>query len=187
MDCLLFRLGESWEESVYNPQKLNETLHLLPLAEPKQTQSISTHFEENESACSGYMTDKDITSITNPCPGLSELETKTIKERHMSVDSARDSGIGENSNFTDVDTCKFESADESSDCKSSAPDLRMWEAKHKCSLADRLPPNSFYLVPPSRYVFPGAEIYYDPEEKYNNYFEGSSSSDSSETEMEETE
>lgn len=175
-------MGESWEDSVYNPEKLNETLHLLPLDDPKPAQSISTNFEENDSACSGYITDKDTSHESS-----SELiEPKVTKERHMSVDSARDSGIGENSNFTDVDTCKFESADESNDCR-SVPDLGLWEPKRKCNLADRLPPDSFYLVPPSRYVFPGAEIFYDPDEKYNSYFEGSSSSDSSETEMEETE
>lgn len=156
---------------------------------------------------------------------------KYTKERHMSIDSARDSGIGDNSNFTDADTLKLEdNLDEVPDClkddvtkrndsneinyqvvpnmfenalksencslgmnsssdvadnlQCNAVDMRgFWEPKQKRSITERLPRNTFYLIAPSRYIFPGAEVYYDPDEKYN-YFDSNSTSDSSESESE---
>lgn len=103
------------------------------------------------------------------------------KERHMSVDSARDSGIGENSNFTDVEEHRISVEDESS----SMHDLRgFWQPKVKRSLVDRLPHDSFYLVPPSRYIFPGAEVFYDPDDEKLSYEDSSSDSLESESEFE---
>lgn len=123
------------------------------------------------------------------------IDVKSVKERHISIDSARDSGIGENSNFTDnldennddKDIFHIENGRNSSnsECYTKSAqsskkfsDLRgYWQPKVKKSLADRLPENSFHLVPPSRYIFPGAEVYYDPDEKL--HYEGDSSSSSS--------
>lgn len=123
------------------------------------------------------------------------LDLKYVKERHISIDSARDSGIGENSNFADtldenneekdsfhMDNGRNPSTSEGfvKDGNSSKrfSDLRgYWQPKVKKSLADRLPPNSFHLIPPSRYIFPGAEVFYDPDEKL--HYEGDSSSSSS--------
>lgn len=233
-------MGSPWEQGVYNPEKLRETLHLLPLQESEDalhnklnsetssilldnmleknqnnlydcqdsTKSSSSSLEqnvENSFNCVLEEAEKQ-TSIINkqfsvPEEEISDsMELKSIKERHMSIDSARDSGIGENSNFTDVE--KFEVLDEinerTSDTQESCPlnknqtetsdtstsDLRgYWLPKIKKNMADRLPRNSFYLVPPSRYIFPGAEIFYDPNEKYT-YFDDTSSSDSSESESE---
>lgn len=153
--------------------------------------------------------------------GVNSNDIKNIKERHMSIDSARDSGIGDNSNFTDIDTPKFDDEShgdiknidlssrtlEISDdqitlnvsndgrCDSdeppqnmqetsiNEPDMRgFWQPKQKRSITDLLPENSFYLIHPSRYIFPGAELYIDPDEKVN-YFDNSSS-DSSDSESE---
>lgn len=120
------------------------------------------------------------------------VDIKSVKERHISIDSARDSGIGENSNFTDNldennDIFPIENGRNSSnsECYTKGAqsskkfsDLRgYWQPKVKKSLADRLPENSFHLVPPNRYIFPGAEVYYDPDEKL--HYEGDSSSSSS--------
>nr|XP_023022612.1 NAD-dependent protein deacetylase sirtuin-1 [Leptinotarsa decemlineata] len=133
--------------------------------------------------------------------GDAEHELKMVKERHMSIDSARDSGIGENSNFTDkydesdenydekessfcLEICNNPSTTSDPSARESVSDLRgYWQPKVKKSLADRLPENSFHLIPPSRYIFPGAEVYYDPDEKLH-YEVDSSSSDESESESE---
>ncbi|EEZ99804.1 NAD-dependent histone deacetylase Sir2-like Protein [Tribolium castaneum] len=147
---------------------------------------------------------------------VNSLDLKSVKERHMSVDSARDSGIGDNSNFTDLETKYDDTSDENPDLgeyntntntasdpqftnisndeanktntylesTTNTSDLKgFWQPKIKKSLAERLPPKSFYLVKPSRYIFPGAEIYYDPDEKFG-YYEGSSSSNNSDSESE---
>lgn len=122
---------------------------------------------------------------------VNSLDIKAIKERHMSVDSARDSGIGENSNFTDLEAIDekitdISQSEEKISCfeSTSSSDMKgFWQPKIKKSLAERLPSKSFYLVKPSRYIFPGAEIYYDPDEKLG-YYERSSSSSSSDSESE---
>ncbi|XP_018320883.2 NAD-dependent histone deacetylase sirtuin-1 [Agrilus planipennis] len=152
------------------------------------------------------------------------VEAKQFKQRHISVDSAQDSGIGENSNFTDSEGFKYDTSDETNDstrmdipaatpsdvgshhwdlindertsssksCSEDPPpppppptnpaDLRdYWQPKVKHSLVDRLPEGTYYMIPPCRYIFPGAEVYYDPDEKYD-YFDDSSSSESSDSE-----
>lgn len=122
---------------------------------------------------------------------VNSLDIKAIKERHMSVDSARDSGIGENSNFTDLEPIDekitdISQSEEKISCfeSTSSSDLKgFWQPKIKKSLADRLPVKSFYLVKPSRYIYPGAEVYYDPDEKFG-YHEFSSSLSSSDSESE---
>ncbi|KAJ8976872.1 hypothetical protein NQ317_001196 [Molorchus minor] len=154
-----------------------------PLNSDKEPESnnCTCHVNLNRS-----IIDKDSDSIN--------FDLKTVKERHMSIDSARDSGIGENSNFTDLETKYDDMSDENSRkiqsrktravvfTWSCSSDLRgYWQPKIKKSLADRLPSNSFHLIPPSRYIFPGAEVYYDPDEKL--HYEGdSSSSDTSDSE-----
>lgn len=96
-----------------------------------------------------------------------------IKERHISVDSARDSGIGECSNLTDGLNKNEDSM------------KNLWEPKVKHSLAERLPKNMYYVVPPSRYIFPGAEVYYDPDEKYGYSDDDDDEDDDQEEEEEE--
>ncbi|XP_065156391.1 NAD-dependent protein deacetylase sirtuin-1-like isoform X2 [Atheta coriaria] len=212
---LCHMLGDSWKESIYEPEMLKETLHLLPISS-KPT--------------------KDCQCVDESCINCDcKQKTLSIKERHMSVDSARDSGIGENSNFTDVETVKdideieikkldtdnflpsFDSELASADflpkdkddlitsgCSTSIHEPNSfanildsstenkdvtqesetnddlsgyWEPKQKRSITDRLPPNSYYLINPSRYIFPGAEVYYDPDEKCS-YLENTSSDSS---------
>ena len=206
---------------------------------------------------------------------------KSIKERHMSIDSAKDSGIGENSNLTDVDSSKYDDVTEetnsvtntciqlhknqnddldfvlntsivginsndgtccenksvlqichvdSSNMKVIGPttqemssstvqntkstitnvevspnstetltnysenddrsnietDMKgFWQPKKKRSITERLPENSYYLIVPSRYIFQGAEVYFDPDEKCD-YLDDSSSTDSTESDSEDS-
>lgn len=113
------------------------------------------------------------------CNSEDVKDAKNPKERHISIDSARDSGIGDGSNLTDgYSLGKNESL------------RNLWEPKVKHSLADRLPKNRYYFVHPSRYIFPGAEVFYDPDEKYGFSDDDDSSSDSdlsdSESELDNT-
>lgn len=208
------KVSESCPDPTTNESKKDET-------EPNCTMYEKLNIKRQENICncifstktSSLTVDKDLKSIctcnvdyekqmsiinkqsvTDHKPPVSPDLTH-IKERHMSVDSARDSGIGENSNLTDVDTVKYdESADESLEIVNeastsfsyneevNASDMRgLWQPKIKRSLVDRLPTKSFYLVHPSRYIFPGAEVYYDPDEKFTCLED--SSSDSSENEL----
>lgn len=292
-------MGSLWEEGTYEPQKLKETLHLLPWSAKPTVSSHpkSTTVQEISEKCNCKINtiNKEEISIASSSTSqhmfvsckckFSCKEEKSInieglvysgteetfesvecvsKKRHISVDSAKDSGIGENSNFTDLESCsKFESIEDVSnideegaldkdistkdfnvsndsevnlekifdskkelysnllpcdnlksensnsenkresdtDDKNKSDidkdnnfkfdvesnnvetDLRgYWEPKQKRSITERLPEDSFYLIPPSRYIFPGAEVYLDPDEKCN-YFDDSST-DSSESESE---
>lgn len=171
----------------------------------------SSKLESLENQCSCLNSTKfsslnveDLESVSCKCHSKSikesNMDIKVVKERHISIDSARDSGIGENSNFADKydDTSDEDGAEKNNTFHLNLPasssssfkesqterysDLRgYWQPKLKRSLADRLPNNSFHLIPPSRYIFPGAEVFYDPDEKL--HYEGdSSSSDSSDIE-----
>lgn len=179
--------------------------------------SVERNVESNSSTC--YVNfNKSIIDKENE---IMNFDSKVVKERHMSIDSARDSGIGDNSNFTDLETKYDDMSDENFEeshrqdegssfhlelvnnpqssasssesyikesqtfeSSSSTSDLRgYWQPKVKKSLAERLPRDSFHLIPPSRYIFPGAEVFYDPDEKL--HYEGdSSNSDSSDSESE---
>lgn len=185
------------------------------------TKSSSLSIERNveSNSCTCYVNFNK--SIIDKESEIIDFDSKVVKERHMSIDSARDSGIGDNSNFTDLETKYDDMSDENFEdnhrqdegssfhlelvnnpqssasssesyikesqtfeSSSSTSDLRgYWQPKVKKSLADRLPRDSFHLVPPSRYIFPGAEVFYDPDEKM--HYEGdSSNSDSSDSESE---
>lgn len=156
----------------------------LTLDDDKDLKSICTCTADYE---------KQMSIINKQSDKQKPIESKT-KERHMSVDSARDSGIGENSNFTDArfDESADEKLDELEDAdvgfsgavkQESIADMRgLWQPKIKRSLVERLPEGCFYLVEPSRYIFPGAEVYYDPDEKFRCTEESSSDSSDSESE-----
>lgn len=203
-------LGQNWEEGIYTPQVLTEVPELLPYREESSTDVeklqcsdtiVTNNFakvnciEQSEETfrctCEFSVTSTSPSSIQKDIVCSCDIKGKQIKERHISIDSARDSGIGENSNFTDLETESKEgttfnidlSVSDSSCVKKSdtascfddkSQDLRgYWQPKIKRSLADRLPPHSFHLLPPSRYIFPGAEVYYDPDEKSSCHDEDS--------------
>jgi len=79
----------------------------------------------------------------------------SAKERHMSLDSTRDSGIGDSCNSVDssVDKEREVTVVSTSNATSSS-----WPNPSDC-LAKRLPANCYHFVPPNRYIFPGAEVY----------------------------
>lgn len=162
---------------------------------------------QNSTKCSSSILENKLESNNCKChvsvnksikSNISEInvDIKSVKERHISIDSARDSGIGENSNFADnldenneekdifhIETCRnptnSENYTKEGHSSKRFSDLRgYWQPKVKKSLADRLPENSFHLMPPSRYIFPGAEVYYDPDEKLHYEVDSSSSSSS---------
>lgn len=203
-------MGDKWREGVFSEEKLKETLHLLPwINEDTSLEKCNEDSLTNPSSSTNY--NHYLTSINSKT--VKELDkANCIKERHISIDSARDSGIGENSNFTDIDTLKFdeengenknleeseslepnisnvtdsESIEAVQSNESSEVMKGYWQPKQKRSITERLPEKSFYLIHPSRYIFPGAELYIDPDEKVN-YFDNSSSDSSdsdSETETE---
>ncbi|KAL1518258.1 hypothetical protein ABEB36_001906 [Hypothenemus hampei] len=175
-------LGQNWEEGVYSAQRLQEASGLL-------SHHDNDKWAEFQCTCT-------LSSSSSSTCNCQASDLSKLKERHVSIDSAKDSGIGENSNFADLDqdsvkeevgcnvatpVTTFSSlriaADAASSVKTSKnhvdddgmeDDENMrgyWQPKVKKSLAHRLPPNSFHLVPPSRYIFPGAEVYYDPDDK----------------------
>ncbi|KAK9728155.1 Sir2 family [Popillia japonica] len=131
-------LGNTWSEAVYHQELLKETIHLLPWPrDQSQTEtkpvpansSFNFNVASNEShqetwKCkTSSVENLTVSELHTTCSYTSNLSIiskdadissdfdhsiKLTKERHMSIDSARDSGIGENSNFADTDPLKSE-------------------------------------------------------------------------------
>lgn len=106
--------------------------------------------------------------------------------RHMSVDSTRDSGIGDGCSSISSAVMNKErhmSLDSNDEHQKSEDNLNMlrscWEPKIRESLATRLPDNSYYFIHPNRYIFPGAEVLYDPDDCQRSSCSSSGSSTSS--------
>ncbi|XP_020281472.1 NAD-dependent protein deacetylase sirtuin-1 isoform X2 [Pseudomyrmex gracilis] len=115
-----------------------------------------------------------------------ETDKTTQKPRQASVDSVLDSGIGDSCNSIDSTEEKF------AELKNGRLERHCWQPKIRESLAARLPENSYYQLAPGRYIFPGAEVYAEPEDfdRYSlsaNSESTDSDSDSSSGEEEEDE
>lgn len=190
-------MGGPWTEGCWLPEPLKETIQLLPPERILPSFCLSENTEDR-AASNAQVSPKtesqlieESTSDNHICNSSSDNnlfsgqpndfneetvnndDVKKMKERHISVDSAKDSGIGEGSNLTDgYSLGKNEHMG------------NLWEPKIKHSLASRLPKNMYYLVRPSRYIFPGAEVFYDPDEKYG--FSDDDDDDSSESDISES-
>ncbi|KAK7869073.1 hypothetical protein R5R35_000792 [Gryllus longicercus] len=121
----------------------------------------------------------------------------SVNNRQLSVDSMRDSGIGDGTNSVDSSaSCgaspmaskehhmSVDSSDEAPKCEDDIEALRAcWQPKIRESLASRLPEDSYYFMQPNTYIFPGAEVFYDPDDTEHSVYSGSgsSSSDSSDS------
>ncbi|XP_046980775.1 NAD-dependent protein deacetylase sirtuin-1 isoform X1 [Schistocerca americana] len=112
--------------------------------------------------------------------------SSSISCRHMSVDSTRDSGIGDGCSsiasgvMNKERHMSLDSCDEHQKSEDNLDMLRScWEPKIRESLATRLPDNSYYFVHPNRYIFPGAEVLYDPDDTQRSSCSSSGSSTSS--------
>ncbi|XP_006611770.1 NAD-dependent protein deacetylase sirtuin-1 isoform X2 [Apis dorsata] len=89
-----------------------------------------------------------------------EIEKTNFKPRQASIDSALDSGVGDSCNSVD----SHEDKNSKEELKNGTLNQHCWHPKIRKSLAERLPENSYYQLAPGKYIFPGAEIYSDPEE-----------------------
>ncbi|PNF42289.1 hypothetical protein B7P43_G05536 [Cryptotermes secundus] len=137
---------------------------------------------------SSMVVDSTTDSNTSKNTGVSSTESRcSLVHRHVSVDSMRDSGIGDGSNSVDsssgvVTKERRMSVDSSEDQPKSEGDLEelrtCWQPKIRESLAARLQENTYFLLTPNRYIFPGAEVYYDPDEEQSSCSSSSSSSSS---------
>lgn len=180
-------MGNPWTEGSWCPETLQEAEDLLPPETDSaseaddndnaagETDTSRFSSEQTEESCdvisqsdesSNSKTDSENHLLSNSecSTQFTSADLKTsVKERHISIDSARDSGIGDSSNLPDNITSKN---DEDSYDHSHVGMGNYWQPKVKLSLVDRLPDNSYYLVPPNRYIFPGAEVYYDPDESF---------------------
>ncbi|XP_012163369.1 NAD-dependent protein deacetylase sirtuin-1 isoform X1 [Bombus terrestris] len=104
-----------------------------------------------------------------------EIEKMNFKPRQASIDSALDSGVGDSCNSVD----SREDKTNKEELKNGRLDRHCWHSKVRKSLAVRLPENSYYQLAPGKYIFPGAEVYSDPEEyDHCSLFINSESSDS---------
>jgi len=95
------------------------------------------------------------------------LPKKLTTEDH----SRRDSGLSTGSS-------EMGTAEESETTRPETDMTGWWQPRIKANLADLLPENSYYNIHPGRYLFPGAEVFYEPDE-----VESDDTSDSLSSEM----
>ncbi|XP_044011128.1 NAD-dependent histone deacetylase sirtuin-1 isoform X2 [Aphidius gifuensis] len=127
-----------------------EECHVVPRIIDNSQDSIQSSIDQTQSSID-YTNDNDF--VINDDEQI-DNDKLNIKARHASIDSAIDSGIGDSCNSVD-----------SRDDKDGTADLeRRWQTDMKESLASRLPDNTYYQVSPGKYIFPGAEIYFEPED-----------------------
>ncbi|KAJ9584477.1 hypothetical protein L9F63_021171 [Diploptera punctata] len=196
-------LGEDWMEVCWRPTPLTEASHLTNVSctssshnsgeqlltiESNEADSLQMSIDSGMDDHNSNMDSKssEVVDSTTDCipvgnvsernPGVSSTGSScgSVVHRHMSVDSMRDSGIGDGSNSVG------NSRDDQPKSEDDLEALRAcWQPKIRESLAARLPENSYYLFTPNRYIFPGAEVYYDPDDNEQSAYSSSSSSSES--------
>lgn len=134
----------------------------------------------------------EVDSVCSETCGLRDVKLEGpafIKERQMSMDSTRDSGIGESSREVEGDKARTSTDEENEadvdgiDDDDDDDDGTCWQPKQKISVSKRLPgrmceglfspvaviveclmwlfilENTYFFISPNRYVFQGAEVY----------------------------
>ncbi|XP_078036474.1 sirtuin 1 isoform X1 [Augochlora pura] len=190
------RLGESCEES--SPKRINfgarSTLEFHSSSSITDTSNCSTDYKvhvvsmESISKEQGkvynlehqgcpkvveFSTDSaelESTLKSNSCNGNTTstpgVDKMNFKPRQVSIDSALDSGLGDSCNS--VDSRDEKNDDRKKELKTGRLGRHCWQSKLRESLATRLPENSYYQLTPGKYIFPGAEVYSEPED-YDQY------------------
>ncbi|XP_015589565.1 NAD-dependent protein deacetylase sirtuin-1 [Cephus cinctus] len=176
-----------------NGQILNlEECHVVPRMMNLHSRDSGIEIiQESETSSPGITTfRKNVNSAMHDGILVGDCDKSGLKPRHVSIDSALDSGIGDSCNSIDSTDGKT-NADNNDVSKIHDLERRCWQPKLKESLAKRLPENSYYQMTPGRYIFPGAEIYsdlddYDRCSLSANSDSSDSDSDTSSEEEEET-
>ncbi|XP_054262575.1 NAD-dependent protein deacetylase sirtuin-1 [Macrosteles quadrilineatus] len=163
IDEICRMLGGDWTEVCWMETPLSEAPQLLP---PPSRCGYYCEGEEAEMSVDRHETmdhEMDLPDTADLCrsegqaksegevmavegevdtdEGVGEGERCLVTRRHLSMDSTRDSGIGDGSNSSH-----------------SAERHMSVESDGNISLAQRLPENSFFYLQPNRYIFPGAEV-----------------------------
>ncbi|XP_043272644.1 NAD-dependent protein deacetylase sirtuin-1 isoform X3 [Venturia canescens] len=158
-----------------------EECHVVPRIVENSNENPSNNSSSETNAVNiDQMIDprRDIDII--PDEDLLDLEKLSTKARHASIDSAIDSGIGDSCNSVDSTEANNLVVD-NNETKIDQLERRCWQPKIKESLAALLPENSYYQISPGKYIFPGAEVYFEPEEYDLSSLSANSESSSSES------
>ncbi|XP_076296180.1 sirtuin 1 isoform X2 [Lasioglossum baleicum] len=105
---------------------------------------------------------KSNSCIENALASATGVDKMNFKPRQASIDSALDSGLGDSCNS--VDSREDKNDDRKKEFKNGRLGRHYWQSKLRESLATRLPENSYYQLTPGKYIFPGAEVYSEPED-----------------------
>ncbi|CAD6226456.1 GSCOCG00005833001-RA-CDS [Cotesia congregata] len=111
---------------------------------------------------------------SNDSEELLDSNESNGKPRHISIDSAIDSGLGDSCNS--VDSSDEKGTTDQEDSKRHNLQRHCWQPEVKESLASRLPENTYYQVSSGKYIFTGAEIYIEPPDDYEQLSSSSSRS-----------
>ncbi|XP_057336807.1 NAD-dependent protein deacetylase sirtuin-1 [Microplitis mediator] len=138
-----------------------EECHVVPRIIDDSTQKDSISILDDLIQSNNSNTPLDVDS-SNDSEELLDSDKSNAKSRHISIDSAIDSGLGDSCNS--VDSSDDKSTIEQGDSKRHNLQRHCWQPEVKESLASRLPENTYYQVSPGKYIFTGAEIYIEPDD-----------------------
>nr|XP_018901147.1 PREDICTED: NAD-dependent protein deacetylase sirtuin-1 [Bemisia tabaci] len=138
------------------------TKHIL-FDDNVQETLISCAESDSKNKQRGMLVDEPSSSCSS-----NQVPSSLVVQRHMSLDSTRDSGIGDGSNSShSATTDRHMSVDSHSPDTEPISNESSWE-REKISVAARLPENTYFMLKQGRYIFPGAEVYSNPMERSNS-------------------
>ncbi|XP_071439884.1 NAD-dependent protein deacetylase sirtuin-1 [Hetaerina americana] len=176
---LCHMLGEGWKEECWQTP-LAEARRLNPIPRRRRRKGSETSVEHHPILTPNSPKEDRIGHCANEGveKGMTKEESgdrsRCIRDRHASLDStgsvrsteSSEDGVSNAGNETET----YETPATTSEPSMSEDRLMMncWQPKVRESLAARLQENSYYHLLPNRYIFPGAEIYYDPDDEQSS-------------------
>ncbi|KAG8228797.1 hypothetical protein J437_LFUL006676 [Ladona fulva] len=175
---LCHMIGEGWKEECWKPP-LDEVKRLNPLPKRRRRLGSETIVETHpilqppspkEDLIGHPVNDNTQDSGEGSGdPGRS----RCIRDRHASLDSTGSARTAESSEDSTSNAGNETEGFENSSSNMDTPEknislVNYWQPKVRESLTSRLQENSYYHLLPNRYIFPGAEIYYDPDDEQSS-------------------
>ncbi|KAG8036403.1 hypothetical protein G9C98_003725 [Cotesia typhae] len=144
---------------IYNLEECHVVPRIINDSQRYPINSSDDSIDNNRSNNSNSTADVD---SSNDSEELLDSNESNGKPRHISIDSAIDSGLGDSCNS--VDSSDEKGTTDQDDSKRHNLQRHCWQPEVKESLASRLPENTYYQVSSGKYIFTGAEIYIESDD-----------------------
>lgn len=174
-------LGQGWEDVVHKPT-LAESLELVPVKESEQQPCNNVETVEKPEK-PAQEPDEKIEASKDP---LRQVDAQAESHSKISRDESKVAAEDQKHKQDPQQECQVEKPDDE-----AAKEVEETQDKHvdslrelymprvRQSIAHRLQNETYLFVPPSRYVFPGAEVFENDDDDDNSSVDDNSDADSS--------